>query len=123
VEGKYCVGVMHGDIHATARVAGDENEDDDESFDVENAAGTVYGDDEFKVSQAKTQKEIETEIWKRAFGPGEVVGECVLSFTRNGLVWESNVRAGADGAEVCLLGYVFFYFPTPSTHCLPIHED
>ena len=84
--GDACWVVADGDAHATARVAGaffsSEKETTPETIDSDAA--------------------IDSEVWKRAFRVGEGFGEACLSFSRppRSLAWETNVRAGVDGATL-----------------------
>ena len=86
--GDACWVVADGDAHATARVAGafffSEKETTPETIDSDRHAA------------------IDSEVWKRAFRVGEGFGEACLSFARppRSLAWETNVRAGVDGATL-----------------------
>ena len=99
MEGTECVVVMDGDLHATACVAG---EDEDDELEEEEQSGQEQSLTDPKPNTAHKDF-LDSEIWKRSFAPGQAIGECALSFKRSGLVWEANVRAGMDGAEVCFL--------------------
>ena len=73
--GDACWIVADGDAHATASVAGFETHEETHAIDA--------------------------EVWKRAFAVGEGFGEACLSFSRppRSLAWETNLRAGAEGAD------------------------
>ena len=65
------------------------------------ATASTAGFDTGPKTEPEPADAIDAEVWKRAFAVGEGVGEACLSFARpaRSLSWETNLRAGADGAE------------------------
>jgi CRP-like cAMP-binding protein len=89
--GDACWVVADGDAHATVCVAG-------APFSRETETTETIDSPEWIDSDAA----IDSEVWKRAFHVGEGFGEACLCFARppRSLAWETNVRAGVDGATL-----------------------